>query len=275
VSFAAALKTLSVFEQGAAEQLDSIRQHWGLEPDPDLTSLYRYLYLAYSPPSFSRQDIGGPQVPGPLPVTTHYIRPQLFDNADNESLPDWVAQLPAQPTVYVTLGTEVNHTPEFYPSVLQTIITGLRDMPLNLIVTLGRGKNPADFGPQPSNVHIEQYIPQSLLLPHCDLMVMHGGSNSLLAALDVGLPLVIVPLIADQFFNANVTQNTQLGQVVQRDQLTPASIRAAVEEVLGTPVYRQTAERLQAEMHGLPDLKYAVELVEKVAAERQPVTKPD
>ena len=60
-------------------------------------------------------------------------------------------------------------------------------------------------------------------------MVMHGGSNSLLAALDIGLPMVVVPLIADQFFNAHVTQNIRLGQVVQREQLTPASIRAAVE----------------------------------------------
>jgi UDP:flavonoid glycosyltransferase YjiC (YdhE family) len=65
-------------------------------------------------------------------------------------------------------------------------------------------------------VHIERYIPQSLLLPHCDLMVMHGGSNSLLAALDSGLPLVVVPLIADQFFNAHIVQAMQLGRVVQR-----------------------------------------------------------
>ena len=57
--------------------------------------------------------------------------------------------------MYVTLGTEVNKTPELYPSVLQTITNGLRDLPVNLIVTLGRDKEPVDFGPQPANVHIE------------------------------------------------------------------------------------------------------------------------
>ena len=155
--------------------------------------------------------------------------------------------------------------------MLQTIIAGLRDAPINLIVTLGRDKDPADFGPQPANVHIERYIPQSLLLPHCDLMVMHGGSNSLLAALDVGLPLVVVPLIADQFFNAEVTQRLGLGQVVPREQLTPARIRAAVDEVLANPRYRQTAGRLRAEMHALPDQQYAVALVEQVAATHAPV----
>ena len=271
VAFAAALKGMLAFEQDAAAQLDPVRQSWGLAPDPDLRSLNRYLCLSYSPPSFSLHDVGKLGVEGDIPATTHFIRPQFFDNNDDESLPDWLAQLPAQPTVYVTLGTEVNKEPDLYPSVMQTIIAGLRDAPVNLIVTLGRDKDPAEFGPQPANVHIERYIPQSLLLPRCDLMVMHGGSNSLLAALDIGLPTVVVPLIADQFFNAHIMQSMRLGQVVQREQLTPASIRAAMAEALNNPIYRQNIARLQAEMHSLPDQKYAVGLIEQVAAEHEMV----
>ena len=272
VSFAASLPGLVRFEQDAAAQLDPIRRQWGLPPDPALTALYRYLLLSYSPPSFSLHDAGEPGAAGVIPAATHFIRPQFFDQAGDEGLPDWVGRLPARPTIYVTLGTEVNREPAFYPSVLQTIIAGLRDLPANLIVTLGRDKDPADFGPQPANVHIERYIPQSLLLPHCDLMVMHGGSNSLLAALDAGLPLVVVPLIADQFFNAHVVERLGLGQVVRWEQLTPASIHAAVEDVLDRPLYRQTATRLQAEMHALPDQQYAVDLIERVAAEHEPLS---
>jgi UDP:flavonoid glycosyltransferase YjiC (YdhE family) len=284
ISFAASLKGLSIFERGAAEHLAPIRESWGLPPDPDLTSLYRYLFLAYSPPSFAMQDVaddgGGPGAPNSIPATTHFIRPQFFDQAAHsgqESLPDWLEQLPSagRPTIYVTLGTEANSEPGVYPFVLQTIIEGLRDAPVNLIVTLGRDRDPEDFGPQPPNVHIERYIPQSLLLPKCDLAVMHGGSNSLLQALDIGLPMVLVPLIADQWFNADVAQSLQLGKVVQTwqpglfgqldlGQLTPAAIHGAVEEVLNNPIYRQNVGRLQAEMHALPDLNHAVGLVEQV-----------
>lgn len=264
VSFATSLQGLAIFEQGAAAQLDPIRRRWGLAPDPALSSLYRYVFLVYAPPGFALQAAGAGAAVS-IPARTHFIRPEFFDQAGPERLPDWVARLPAQPTVYVTLGTEVNKTPELYPSVLQTIISGLRDLRVNLIVTLGRDKDPADFGPQPANVHIERYIPQSLLLRECDLMVMHGGSNSLLAALDTGLPMVVVPLIADQFFNAHVTHGIGLGRVVQREQLTPASIREAAEEVLSNPMYRQTAGRLQAEMHALPGQEYAVGLVERAA----------
>jgi MGT family glycosyltransferase len=277
VAFAAALRTMTIFEREAAAQLDPIRQAWGLAPDPTLAALYRYLSLAYAPPSFALRDVGpvvGQQTvepAGAIPPTTHFIRPHIFDNADDEYLPDWVADLPARPTIYATLGTELAHEPEFYPSVLRTIIAGLRDAPVNLIVTIGRENDPADFGPQPSNVRIERYIPQSLLLPHCDLMVMHAGSNSLLAALDIGLPLVVVPLIADQFFNAHVLHEMRLGLVVPHAQLTPTSVRAAVDEVLANPLYRENVRRLQAEMHALPDQRHAVELIEQVAAERAPI----
>jgi MGT family glycosyltransferase len=219
-----------------------------------------------------------------IPAATHFLRPDFFDQAISETLPDWAQHLPTtnQPSIYITLGTEANSEPGIYPYVLQTIIAGLRDLPLNLIVTLGRDKDPADFGAQPSNVHIERYIPQSLLLPHCDLVLMHGGTNTLLQTFDAGLPVVITPLIADQFFNAEITLTLQLGQVVQTwhpqqpgqldlELLTPTVIHGAVEEVLGNSVYRQNVAQLQAEMHALPGQQYAVHLVEKVATEREPV----
>jgi MGT family glycosyltransferase len=155
------------------------------------------------------------------------------------------------PTVYVTLGTEANDT----PGVLQTIIDGLRDEPINLIATVGRNQNPADFGEQPPNVHIERYIPQSLLLPYCNLTVMHGGSNSLLQAVSAGLPLVIVPLIADQFFNADIVESLGLGQIVKLAQLNPDNVRTAVREGLNNPVYRHNIKRLRNEMQSLPELK--------------------
>jgi UDP:flavonoid glycosyltransferase YjiC (YdhE family) len=265
VAFTTALRGQAIFEQQAAEGLDPVRHQWGLPPDPDLTTLYRYLYLSYAPPTFSTHEVGVAGAAGDLPPTTRNMRPTIFDNARDEPLPEWIDALPPQPTVYVTLGTEVNQEPELYPAVLQTIIAGLRDMPLNLIVTLGRDKDPADFDPQPPNVHIARYIPQSLLLPRCDLIVFHGGTNSLLAALDTGLPMVIIPLIADQFFNARIAHSLQLAQILHRAQLSPSTIRAAVHEVLANPLYRQNVGNLQREMHALPGQDYAVRLVEEVA----------
>ncbi len=250
-------------ELRASEGLDPIRQQWGLPSDPEGQSRHPYLLLNFSPPSFA--------IPDPktvYPKTTQSFRPGFYDSSGDEILPDWVEQLPKQPTVYVTLGTEVNHMPGFYPHVLQTIIKGLQDEPINLIVTVGRDKNPADFEAQPANVHIERYIPHTLLLPHVDVMVMHGGSNSLLIAMDRGLAVVIIPLIADQFMNAQRCTELQLAPVVPLDELTPESIRLATREAFQNKLYCQNLQTLQAELHNLPDLDEAVNLVEKIAAKK-------
>jgi UDP:flavonoid glycosyltransferase YjiC (YdhE family) len=272
VAFTAALEGQAIFEREAAAFLDPVRKQWGLKPDSTLSSLYRYLHLSYSPPAFSLRQVADST--GTIPPTTHFIRPQFYDRSLNETLPDWVARMPEQPTVYITLGTEVNKEPEFYPRVLKTIIEGLRMTPFNLIMTVGTDKDPADFGEQPPNVHIEKYIPQSQLLDHCDLMVMHGGSNSLLAAIDREIPAVIVPLIADQFFNASIVQQLQLGQVIQLQELTPMSIQVAVMETLNNPLYRQNLSRLRSEMYSLPDQQHAVELIERLVAEKTPILNP-
>ncbi|MFL5734149.1 MAG: glycosyltransferase, partial [Chloroflexia bacterium] len=139
----------------------------GLSPAtlPDL--LYHYLLLFPRPLS-----LWDPSVP--LPLTTHAYRYAGFSQSGEEGLPTWVAELQERSTVYATLGTFENSMTE----ILAAILEGLRDEPINLILTVGRNRDPQEFGPQPPNVHVERYIPQSLLLPHCDLVLCHGGSGT-------------------------------------------------------------------------------------------------
>lgn len=190
----------------------------------------------------------------------------LGDRSGPEGLPAWVAALPDRPVVYVGLGTVFNQ-----PEVFQACLAGLRDEALTIIVTVGRNQDPADYGPQPANVHIERYIPLSLLLGHCDLVVTNGGSGTLTATLAHGLPLVVVPIGADHPENAARCASLGLGRVVPPAELTPETARQTVRAVLADPAYRAAAERLRDEIDALPGPEYAVELLERLAAERQPI----
>src|SRR3712207_6771895 len=158
-----------------------------------------------------------------LPPTAHALRTVVFDRSGDEALPGWVGQLPDRPTVYATLGMGFNRNTEIF----RAIIEGLREEPLNLVVTVGRDQDPGQFGPQPPNVRIERYIPQSLLFPHCDLVVCHGGWNTVLAALSEGLPLVLLPIGADQPQNAERCDRIGVGRVIAPDGRTPEAIREA------------------------------------------------
>jgi UDP:flavonoid glycosyltransferase YjiC (YdhE family) len=239
-----------------AEPANALRTAHGLPPDPSPAMLDRYLNLHPFPPSFldpSLQDV----------ATTRFIRPEPFDRSGDEALPDWVDDLPDQPTVYATLGTAFNIRTDLFAGIL----AGLRNESVNLILTVGRDQDPAQFGAQPPNVRIERYIPASLLLPRCDLVLTHGGSGTTMAALVNGLPLVITPISADQPDNAERCTALGVGRVVEADQFSPAAVRDAVSKVLAEPSYRRTAEQVRDEIRALPGSEHAARLLEQLVAE--------
>jgi UDP:flavonoid glycosyltransferase YjiC (YdhE family) len=244
-----------------AEPLDALRTAHGLPPDPELAMFDRGLTLHPFPPSFLRPDVPRPA------ATTYFIRPTPFDRSGDERMPTWMNDLPVRPTVYATLGTAFNGRTDIFAAFL----AGLRDEPVNLVVTVGRDQDPAQFGPQPPHVRIERYIPQTQIFSRCDLVLTHGGSGTVMAALTHALPLVVVPISADQPDNAARCVALGLGRAVPAEAATPASIRDAVRAVLADASYRRAAERLRAEIHAMPGPEHAVSQLERLALDGRAV----
>jgi UDP:flavonoid glycosyltransferase YjiC (YdhE family) len=67
------------------------------------------------------------------------------------------------------------------------------------------------------------------------------------------LPMVIVPVSADQPDNARRCEQLGVATVVSPDDRTPEAFRRAVRDLLANPSYRQNAEHLREEMGGCPD----------------------
>jgi MGT family glycosyltransferase len=222
--------------------------------------LYRYLLLFPRPPG-----LWNPAVPPP--GTMHPFRYAGFSQSGEEALPEWVAGLEERPTIYATMGTAFNSTTE----ILSAILEGLGPEAVNLILTVGRDRDPTEFGPQPDNVHVERYIPQNLLLPYCDLVVCHGGSGTIMDAISHGIPMVIIPTGADQPDNAQICAAAGVAKVVGPSERMASNIRQAALEVLTVPAYSQNVRRLCEETEGLPGLDYVVGLLERLAVERTPL----
>ena len=242
-------------------EMSRLRAAHGLEPDADTSMLFRYLHLAFEPPRFHDPAL-------PLAPTAHLLRPVPFSRDGDEGLPTWIAELSTRPTVYATLGTVFNSRT---PGLFQAILDGLSEQPVNLIITVGRDQDPDQFGPQPDNIHIARYIPQDLLLPHCDLVITHAGFSTVSEALTHGLPLVAIPIDADQPLNAERCAALGVAEVIEHDRRTPEAIRDAVRTVLGHPSYRENALRIRSEIARLPGPEHAVALLERLATERQPL----
>ena len=180
-----------VRKQVIAGALGELRAEHGLPPDPELEMLSRYLVLSPVPARYRDPA-------HPLPATAHGFRP-LIPGRVGDLAPAWASGLPGAPRVYFTLGTAFNRESG---DLIARVLAGLRELPCNLVATVGPGIDPEEFSPQPANVHIERHIPQSSVLPHCDLVVSHGGSGSVIGALAHGLPSILIPIGADQPHNA-------------------------------------------------------------------------
>ena len=236
------------------EPLREIRAECGLPADPELAMLDRHLRLSPIPPTF--------RPPKALQHhTEHAVRTFSPGHGPAAPPPDWATVRPNAPVIYFTLGTEFGtESGDLYDRVL----AGLRALPVNLLMTVSAQIDPAEFGPQPEHVRIAQYVNQDEVLPHCDVVVSHGGSGSLTGALAHGIPTLLVPIGADQPMNAKRSEELGLGIALDALTATPANVRASVSELLAAPSYRQEAARLRDELTALPGLEHAVALLEQV-----------
>ena len=92
----------------------------------------------------------------------------------------------------------------------------------------------------------------------------------MLGALAHGLPMVLVPLGADQPLNAARCEQLGVAAVLDAATVTPREVREAASRLLGDPSCRRAAERLRDEIDALPGPEHAVGLLERLAAEGRP-----
>jgi UDP:flavonoid glycosyltransferase YjiC (YdhE family) len=243
------------------EPLRRLRASFGL-PEHDIQGwMDRYLVFMPFPPSLTT-------VGDPIGPTTHYVRALPPDVVEG-GLPQWLDEVGSPPLVYVSLGTAVSGARG--REIFSKLLAGLRDLDAHIVMTVSHELDPAAFGPQPTHIHLERFLPLGPLLPRCSLVLFHGGSGTLVQAVAHGLPMVILPLGADQPDNARRCAELGISRTLGEQELTPEHVRETVLDVLHTPTYRQVAQRLRDEFRALPGPEAAVELLERLARDKKPI----
>jgi UDP:flavonoid glycosyltransferase YjiC (YdhE family) len=207
-------------------------------------------YLTLFPSSLEDPAAGGP------PVTHRFRDPA--NGAPAQPLPDWWGG-DERPLVYISFGSVTGSMPVAVP-LYRGALAAAAEVPARVLVTVGRETDIEALGPVPANVHVEPWVPQADVFGSASVVVSHGGSGTTLGALAAGLPLVIVPLFADQPENAGRVAAVGAGVAVDRDappqairsSIDPPTLRDAVEAVLGDPSYAAAARRMADEMAALP-----------------------
>jgi MGT family glycosyltransferase len=249
------------------EAWDAARTELGLPASgqhPWQSAASCHLVLLASSPGFEypRSD---------LPPHFWFVGPLLWE--PQQALPPRVAAALASPgttIVYVTQGATFN----LNPIVLKLAFAALAAEPLVVVATAARVFDRAEFEPLPPNVILEPFIPFSRMVDSVSAAITHGGAGSAHLALSRGVPLVVLPLAADQFEVAARCAWTGAG--IRRDPKTcsPDDLAASVRTVLTQPAFRSNARRVMRSHARYDGGVSAASLLERLAQTRQPVCRP-
>lgn len=220
---------------------------------PPRTELLARALLDPVPPTLRREahEEGVPRLP---------IRSVAYAAPDGV-VPSWLGAPSGRPRIYLTLGTVSFGAVE----VLRRALDDLAPLEVDLLVALGPEGDLGALGPVPDNVHVETFVAQSEILGLVDLVVHHGGTGTCLAALAAGLPQLILPQGADQFYNAVTLSGAGAARALRNDEQHPGAISAAVSEMLASGRERLMAIRLSREIAAQPGPEAVVGELEHLA----------
>jgi UDP:flavonoid glycosyltransferase YjiC (YdhE family) len=163
--------------------------------------------------------------------------------------------------VYLSFGSVAGGLPTA-PAIYAAALEAVKDVPARVLVTVGNELELEALGAAPANVHLTGWVPQAAVFAEAGLVVCHGGSGTTLGALAAGLPLVIVPLFADQPPNAKRVAECGAGLVVEPlregpSQALPTSIdavalRDAIVGALSDETLSRAAQEIANEMRAQP-----------------------
>lgn len=230
----------------------------GAGVDPALAATVDPRFSPHLLVAFTSQDLVG--APGDLLEHWALVGPALAGRIDPTPFP-WERLAGADPVVLVTLGT-VNWRAG--ARFLAVAAEALGDMAVQAVIVA-----PGDLVPDPPpGVLVVPRVPQLALLERTDLVVCHGGHNTVCESLAAGVPLVLAPVRDDQPFVTDQVVRAGAGVRVKFGRITAPDLRRAVSEVLGDPAYREAAARVGASFVDAGGAAAAADRLDALLAER-------
>ena len=201
--------------------------------------------------------------PRPLPPTVHRLEASVRGTdetyTEHERLGDEGA------LVYLSLGSLASADVE----LMQRLVDVLGRTRHRFIVSKGPQAALYDLA---DNMVGAEFLPQPAILPHVDLVITHGGNNTVTESWYFGKPMIVLPVFWDQYDNAQRVDELGLGvrlptYTFEGDQLTGAIDRLVADEALGSRL-----ATISARLRSNPGTQTAADLIERLARTGEPVT---
>ena len=205
----------------------------------------------------------------PLAPTWHRLDSCVRSTADTWSLPEHLRAnapgvTPDSGLVYLSLGSLGSAD----VGLMQRLVDVMGTTRHRVIVSKGPLADQITLHP---NMTGEGFLPQPAILPQVDLVITHGGNNTVTEAFHHGKPMVVLPLFWDQVDNAQRVDETGFGVRLATYDFDDAELTSAVDRLLADTPLRARMAANAAALQAAPGTVKAAGLIEQVARTGQPV----
>jgi MGT family glycosyltransferase len=229
------------------------------ELGPDFIAESPYLNL-YSYPAEADYDRAEPLGP-----TWHRLDSTVRAPESTYELPAELAEREGA-LIYLSLGSLGSADVE----LMQRLVDVLATTPHRVIVSKGPL---ADEITLRDNQTGSGFLPQPAILPMVDLVITHGGNNTVTEAFHHGKPMVVLPLFWDQVDNAQRVHETGFGRRLATYDFEDGELLGAVDELLADEGLAARLAAVSSRMQSTRGTVRAADLIERLAVTKQPVVR--
>lgn len=194
----------------------------------------------------------------PLGSSWHRLDSSVRETDERFTPPEAIA-VGGNPLIYFSLGSLGSADVE----LMRRVISCLSGTPYRYIVSKGPLHSEIELA---SNMTGAEFLPQTSVIPICDLVITHGGNNTITECLHFGKPTIVLPLFWDQYDNAQRMHELGLGIRLDTYRFTDAEMHGALGRLLADTGLRERLAVAAAAIQRRDGLRKAADLIEQTVA---------
>lgn len=172
---------------------------------------------------------------------------------------EWERPAGAEKVLLVSLGSANTKQPDFYRACVEAF-GGLPGW--HVVLQIGKFVDPCELGEIPGNVEVRSWVPQLAILKKADAFITHAGAGGSQEGLATGTPMVAVPLLADQFGNADMLVSLGVARRLSAEEATAEALREAVTGLVADPEVARRGEEIKRDMAKEGGTRQAADIIE-------------
>ena len=146
--------------------------------------------------------------------------------------------------------------------LMQRVIDSLDNTSHRVIVSMGPLHEQLKLG---DRMWGRQFVPQTAIVPQCDVTITHGGNNTVGEAFTFGVPTIVLPLFWDQYDNAQRIDECGYGARLSTYEFADDELHSAIDRLSADRALAARLDAASKRLQSSPGWPRAADLIEGVA----------